>query len=54
MSVYETLIHLIGQPPPGYEIIVWVVGAVTFLFMLNCAYTIVSSVFKWISGGRGR
>ena len=52
MSIYEALTGLIGQPPPGYEIVVWVVCAVTFVYTVTCAFGIIGSVFKWIAGGK--
>lgn len=50
MSVYEAIVNLIGTPPAGYEIVVWVVCAVILLYLVTCAFSIVASVINYIGG----
>ena len=50
MSLYEALLTLVGQPPAGYDIVVWVVAAVVLLYLLCSAFSIVASVISYIGG----
>lgn len=50
MSLYEAILNLIGTPPVGYDIIVWVVAAVFLLYLLCSAFSIVASVINFIAG----
>lgn len=50
MSVYEAIVSLIGVPPAGYEIVVWVVCAVILLYLITSAFSIVASVINYIGG----
>lgn len=52
MSVYEALISLVGEPPAGYDILVWIFAAVVLLFLIRSAFSIISSVLDWIGGRR--
>lgn len=53
MSFYEALINLIGVPPAGYDIVVWVVCAVILLYLITSVFSILASVLQFV-GGKGR
>lgn len=50
MSVYEAVLDLIGTPPPGYDIVVWVVCAVILLYLITSAFSIIASIISYIGG----
>lgn len=50
-TVYEALIGLVGEPPAGYDIVVYLVACVVLLYLLTSAFSIIGSVLKWIGGG---
>lgn len=52
MSIYEAVIDLIGQPPSGFEPVVWCVSAVVLIFLVRTAFSVVASVLDWIGGRR--
>ena len=41
---------LIGTPPAGYEWLEYLVVAVLLIFLIDCAVTLVASVFKFVGG----
>ena len=43
MSVYAAIVALIGTPPAGYDIVVWVVCAVLLLYLITSAFSILAS-----------
>lgn len=53
MSVYEAVVALVGLPPAGYDIVVWVVSAVICLYLITSAFSILASFVSSIFG-RGR
>lgn len=50
MSVYAALLALIGDPPAGYDIVVWVVAAVFCLYLICSAFSVVWSVISHVGG----
>lgn len=50
MSVYAAVIALIGVPPAGYDIVVWVVCAVFLLYLVTSAFSIIAAVVSYIGG----
>jgi hypothetical protein len=53
MSVYAAIVALIGTPPAGYDIVVWVVCAVLLLYLITSAFSILASFIGFIAG-KGR
>lgn len=49
-TVFDSLIALVGQPPAGYDILVWVIAAVFTLFLVSTAFSILFSFISWIGG----
>lgn len=54
MSVYEAVVALIGMPPPGYDIVVWVIASVIGLYLVTSAFSIISAFISAILPGKGR
>lgn len=52
MSLTQAIIEIIGSPPAGYEIIVWVVAAQILLFLLTSAFSILGAILNWVGGRR--
>lgn len=50
MSIYKAVIDLIGVPPAGYDIIVWIVCAVILLYIITSAFSILAAIFNFASG----
>ena len=50
MSVYEEILNLIGAPPPGYDILVWIAAALFFLYILASIISIFASLMRFTSG----
>lgn len=50
MSIVEALIDLIGVPPSGYDIVVWVCACIILIYLLSCAFSIIGAVINWIGG----
>jgi len=50
MDVYEALISLVGTPPAGYEIIIWIMAAIITMYLVTCAMSILGAVINFISG----
>lgn len=50
MSVYEAVIQLIGEPPAGYDILVWVFSALFLFFLIRSVFSILHSVISYIGG----
>ncbi len=50
MSIYEELISLVGQPPAGYDILIWIFSAIVLLYLIRCVFGIISAVLNWVGG----
>lgn len=50
MSIIEAITELIGTPPPGYDIVVWIVASMILIYLLSCAFSIIGSIINWIGG----
>lgn len=50
MSVYQAVIDLVGTPPAGFEILVWIFSALFLLFLVKSAFSVLYSVLGWIGG----
>lgn len=50
MSIYESLIALVGEPPAGFEIIVWIMAAIVLIYLVRTVFSIISSVLSWVGG----
>ena len=50
MSVYSALLSLIGDPPAGYDIVVWVVAAVFGLYLVCSAFSVIWALLSYIGG----
>lgn len=50
MSVCEAVIALVGDPPPGYDIVVWVCCCMILIYLITSAFSIVASIINWIGG----
>lgn len=50
MSVYEAVVALVGDPPAGFDVLVWIFSAVVLLFLIRSVFGIISSVLEWIGG----
>lgn len=49
MSVYEAVIALVGDPPPGYDILVWIFAAIVLIFLITSAFNVLYALLKFIS-----
>lgn len=52
MSVYEAMVTLIGEVPPGLEPVAWFVAAVITLYLIISAMSIVGAIVNAIGGRR--
>lgn len=52
MSVYEAVIDLVGTPPAGFEILVWIFAALVLFFLVNATFNILNALLNWIGGKR--
>lgn len=50
MQIYDALISLVGEPPVGYEILVWIFSALVLIFLLRSVFSILYAVISWIGG----
>lgn len=49
-SIYEAVIALVGTPPAGYEVLVWVFSALVLFFLLRSVFGIINSLLTWVGG----
>lgn len=52
MALYNALVELIGEPPSGYDIVVWVVCVFILIFLLSNAFGILSAFLNFLLGKR--
>lgn len=50
MSLYEAVLDLLGTPPAGYEIVVYVLCFVMLLYLVTCAFSIIAALLNYIGG----
>lgn len=51
-TIIETLNKLLGNPPPGFEWLSYIVGCIIVIIAFSTFSSILSFVFKLISPGR--
>lgn len=49
MSIYEAVISLVGDPPPGYDILVWIFSAIVLIYLIASAFNVLYGLFRFIS-----
>lgn len=49
MSIYEAVISLVGDPPLGYDILVWIFAAIVLIFLITSAFNVLYALLKFIS-----
>lgn len=52
MQIYDAVIDLVGTPPAGYEILVWVFSALVMFFLVRSVFSIINSILNWVGGKR--
>lgn len=50
MSIYEAVISLVGEAPPGFDILVWIFSSIVLFYLIRCVFSIISSLLQWIGG----
>lgn len=50
MSIYESLIALVGDVPVGFEIIAWIFSAIILIYLVRTVFSIIASVLQWVGG----
>lgn len=48
--LYEALVNLIGEVPPGFEPLVYLGAILVLLWLLSSVFSILWSVLSWIGG----
>lgn len=49
-TIYEAVIALVGEVPPGCEPLAYVLSGIVLIFLLQNAFGIVGSLLNWIGG----
>lgn len=50
MSIYESLIALVGDVPVGFDIIAWMFAAIVLIYLVRTVFSIISSLLSWVGG----
>lgn len=50
MSIYESVIALVGEVPYGFDIIAWVFSAIILIFLVRTVFAIIASILEWMGG----
>lgn len=51
-NIYEALIQLIGQPPLGFEWVIYLCACIIVMMVLVTLCNVFVYLFKWIGGIR--
>ena len=52
MDLYQAIVSLLGDPPPGYEILVWIFSGFILIFLLVNAFGILGAFLDFLLGKR--
>lgn len=50
MSIYESVIALVGEVPVGFDIIAWIFSALVLIYLIRTVFSIISSILSWVGG----
>lgn len=50
MSIYESVIALVGDVPVGFDIIAWIFSALVLIYLIRTVFSIISSILSWVGG----
>lgn len=53
MDLYQAIVSFLGDPPAGYEILVWLFSGFVLIFLLINAFGILSAFLDFLLGRRG-
>lgn len=48
--LYEALVNLIGDPPVGFEPLIYIGAILVLIWLLSSVFSILWSVLNWIGG----
>lgn len=50
MSIYESVIALVGDVPAGFDIIAWVFSAIVLIYLVRTVFSIIATILNWVGG----